>query len=64
MYFQIIFFCENCKESKPGLCFTYVHALNNIEQIGISILYLQIFLITIHEIDTAAEVYLEPFKHV
>ena len=30
------------------------------EQIGIDMIYLHIFLITIHEIDTAAEVHLEP----
>ena len=32
------------------------------EQIGIGMLYLHVFLITIHDIDTAAEVYLEPFQ--
>ena len=33
------------------------------EQIGIDIiLYLHSFLITMHEIDTAAEVHLEPFQ--
>ena len=32
------------------------------EQIGIGMLYLHIFLIAMHEIDTAAEVYLEPFQ--
>ena len=28
----------------------------------VAILYLHMFLITMHEIDTAAEVYLEPFQ--
>ena len=32
------------------------------EQIGIGMAYLHIFLITMHEIETAAEVYLEPFE--
>ena len=31
------------------------------EQIGIGMAYLHTFLITMHEIDTAAEMYLEPF---
>ena len=32
------------------------------EQIGIGMAYLHVFLITMHEIDTAAEVYLELFQ--
>ena len=32
------------------------------EQVGIGMAYLRVFLITVHEIDTAAEVYLEPFQ--
>ena len=32
------------------------------EQIGIGIAYLHVFLITMHETDTAAEVYLELFQ--
>ena len=43
----------------------YVHgsvfAEKSFEQIGIAMAYLHVFLITMHEIDTAAEVYLEPF---
>ena len=31
------------------------------EQIGIGMAYLHVFLITMYETDTAAEVYLEPF---
>ena len=31
------------------------------EQIGIGMAYLHCFLITMHETDTAAEMYLEPF---
>ena len=31
------------------------------EQIGIGMAYLHVFLITMYEIDTAAEMYLEPF---
>ena len=31
-------------------------------QIGIGMVYLHVFLITMHETDTAAEVYLEPFQ--
>ena len=36
--------------------------LSVFEQIGIGMAYLHVFLITMHEIDTAAEVYLEPFQ--
>ena len=34
---------------------------NIFERIGIGMTYLQVFLIKMHEIDTAAEMYLEPF---
>ena len=34
------------------------------EHIRIGMLYLHIFLITMHEIDTAAEVYLESFPNI
>ena len=44
----IFFFCESCKESKSGICFTYALSSQ--------------FLITMHGIDKAAEVYLEPFQ--
>ena len=39
-----------------------MYSLKNIEQIGIGMAYLHVFLITMHEIDKAAEVYLEPFQ--
>ena len=32
------------------------------EQISLGMAYLHVFLITMHEIDTAAEVYLTPFQ--
>ena len=39
-----------------------VYLLKNLfEQIGIDMAYIMFFFITMHEIDTAAEVYLEPF---
>ena len=37
-----------------------MYSLKNIEQIGIGMAYLHVFLITMH--DKAAEVYLEPFQ--
>ena len=39
-----------------------VFLLKNIEQLGIGMAYLHVFLTTMHEIDTAAEVYLELFQ--
>ena len=39
-----------------------MYLLKNLcEQIGISMAYLHVFSITMYEIDTAAEMYLEPF---
>ena len=38
-----------------------VFAEKSFEQIGIAMAYVYAFLSTMHEIDTAAEMYLEPF---
>ena len=58
MYFGIDFFCESCKESKSGICFTKVRSPKNLWTYAVS----SHFLITMHEIDTAAKVYLETFQ--
>ena len=63
MYFETEFFVRAAKNQNQG----YVSRKKCIpwwifEQIGIDMLYLHIFLITMHEIDTAAEVPLEPFQ--
>ena len=59
MYFEIDFFCESCKESKSGYVSRKCIPWETFEQIGIDMFYLHIFLITMHEIDTAA---LAPFR--
>ena len=50
------------KESKSAICFTYVFQSKIFEEIGIGMLTFTFFSITMHGIDTAAEVYLEPFQ--
>ena len=62
MYFEIDFFCESCKESKSGYVSRKCIPWETFEQIGIDMVYLHIFLITVHEIDAAALVHLEPFQ--
>ena len=60
MYFQIGFFCESCRKS--GICFTQsAFAEKSLNRLVLVWLIFTFFLITMHEIDTAAEVYLEPF---
>ena len=62
MYFEIDFFCESCKKSKSGYVSRKCIPWKTFEQIGIDLVYLRIFLITIHEINAAAVVHLEPFQ--
>ena len=56
MWFQIGLFFWELSEIRD------MFHLSVFEQIGIGMAYLHVFLITMHEIDTAAEVYLEPFQ--
>ena len=56
MWFQIGLFFWELSEIRD------MFHLSVFEQIGIGMPYLHVFLITMHEIDTAAEVYLEPFQ--
>ena len=48
----------------PGGMFHWVMFIrwNIFEQVGIGMTYLRVFLITMHEIDTAAEVHLQHFQ--
>ena len=71
MYFDIDNFCEGCKESKSGICFAEVYSVKKIRGSVfrekslsrlVGMLYLHIFLIKMHEIDTATEVYLSPLR--
>ena len=65
MYFEINFLCESFKESKSGIIFHIsVFREKHLNRLVLVCWYadLHIFLITMHEIDTAAEVYLEPFQ--
>ena len=71
MYFEIDDFCEGCKESKSGICFAEVYSVKmfrgsvfrekSLSRL-VGVLYLHIFLIKMHEIDTATEVYLSPLR--
>ena len=61
MYFQIGLFLwelQGIRDMFHVKCFRW----KIFEQIGIGMAYLHVFLITMHEIDTAAEVYLELFQ--
>ena len=62
MYFEINFLCVSCKESKLGYVSCKYVPWKIFEQTCTGMLYLHIFLIEMHEIDTVAEVYLEPFQ--
>ena len=58
--FKLVCFCESCR--KLGICFTQsVFAEKSLNRLVLVWLIFTFFLITMHEIDTAAEVYLEPF---
>ena len=60
--FKLVCFCESC--GKPGICFTQSvfaeKSLNRLVLVSLIFTFL-FFLIKMHEIDTAAEMYLEPF---
>ena len=53
--FKFVCFCESCIHVK---CFCW----KIFGQIGIGMAYSHVFLITMHEIDAAAEAYLELFQ--
>ena len=58
--FKLVCFCESFRKS--GICFTQsVFAETSLNRLVLVWLIFTFFLITMHEIDTAAEVYLEPF---
>ena len=58
--FKLVFFVRVV--GNQGYVSRKVHLLKIFEQIGIGMAYLHVFLITMYEIDTAAEMYLEPFS--
>ena len=60
--FKLSFFVRVVRNQKQGYVSRKCIPWYIWEQIGIDMLYLHIFLITMHEIDTAAEVDLEPFQ--
>ena len=60
MYFQIGLFLWDLQEIR-GMVHESVFGEKSFEQIGIAMAYVYAFLSTMHEIDTAAEMYLEPF---
>ena len=60
MSFQIGLFLWDLQEIR-GMVHESVFAEKSFEQIGIAMAYVYAFLSTMHEIDTAAEMYLEPF---
>ena len=62
MYFETEFFVRVVKKQNQGYVSRKCIPWWIFEQIGIDMLYLHIFLITMHGIDTAAEVQLEPFQ--
>ena len=49
--FKFVCFCKSCKESET--CFTKCIRCKIFPQIGIGMVYLHVFLITMHELDTA-----------
>ena len=58
MYFQIgLFLLQEIRDMFHAKCICW----KIFEQIGIGMAYLHVFSITMHEIDTAAEVYIELF---
>ena len=58
--FKLVCFCESCTQS--GICFTQsVFAEKSLNRLVLVWLIFTFFLITKHEIDTAAEMYLETF---
>ena len=60
MYFQIGFFCESCRKS--GIYFTQsAFAEKSLNRVVLVWFIFTFFLITMHEADTATEVYLESF---
>ena len=56
------FFVRVVRNQNQGYVSRKCTPWKNFELIRIGMLYLHILLITMHEIDTAAEVYLEPFQ--
>ena len=59
--FKLACFCESCRELGIDMFHVKCFRLKIFEQIGIGMAYLHIFLITMHEINTA-EVYLKLFQ--
>ena len=62
MYFETDFFVRVVRNQNHGYVSRKCIPWKIFEQIGIDMLYLDIFLITMHEKDTTAEVLLEPFQ--
>ena len=58
--FKLVCFCESCSGSE--ICFTLVYSLKSLLTDWYWHGSSSRFLIKMHEIDTAAEVYLEPFQ--
>ena len=58
--FKLVCFCGSCRKS--GICFTQsVFAEKSLNRLVLVWLFFTFSLITMHEIDTATEMYLEPF---
>ena len=62
MYFETDFFCESCKESKSGMFHLSVFLEKSLNRLVLVCFIFTCFLITMHEIDTVAEMYLKPFR--
>ena len=62
MYFETDFFVRVVRNQNQGYFSSKCISWKIFKLIGIDMLYLHIFLITMHQIDTAAEVPLEPFQ--
>ena len=58
--FKLVCICESCR--KPGVCFTQsVFAEKSLNRLVLLCLIFTFFLIIMLEIDTDAEIYLQPF---